>query len=134
MFDYRFFYIGGRILVNRKLIWVIYRSKKQNVMKVTCFAELENWYFMEGTLCRFHTTHPLILFDLWSVLITYIFGNNLIKASFQASVISSNWKWKTMLFFSGSFGFMFKQCHSTLISQLSLKTDWYRVGLFLRWR
>ena len=42
MFDYRFFYIGGRILVNRKLIWVIYGSKKQNVMKVTCFAELEN--------------------------------------------------------------------------------------------
>ena len=35
MFENRFFYIGGRILVNRKLIWVIYRSKEQNDIKVT---------------------------------------------------------------------------------------------------
>ena len=42
MFEYRFFYIGGRILVNRKLILIIYRSKKQNVIKFAFFAELEN--------------------------------------------------------------------------------------------
>ena len=62
-----------------------------------------------------------ILFDLSSVLITFVFGSSLIKTSFEAEVIKSNWKWKTV-FFSGSFGFMFKQCHLTTISQLFTKT------------
>ena len=35
-------------------------------------------------------------FDLSSVLITYVFGNSLIKISFEAKVISSKWKLKAM--------------------------------------
>ena len=31
-----------------------------------------------------------ILIDLWSVLMTYMFGNSLLKTSFEASVIRSN--------------------------------------------
>ena len=42
MFECRFFYIGRRGFVKKKMIWVIFGSKKQNVTKVTCFAELEN--------------------------------------------------------------------------------------------
>ena len=60
-----------------------------------------------------------ILFDLSSV-ITFVFGNSFIKTSFEAKVIKSNWKLKTMLF-SGSFGFKFKQCHPTTIAQLFTK-------------
>ena len=59
-------------------------------MKVKCFAKLENWHVVEGTFDRFHAI------DLSSVLITYVFGNSLIKISFEAKVISSNWKLKTM--------------------------------------
>ena len=40
-----------------------------------------------------HNSH-----DLPSVLITYIFGNNLIKTSFEAKGIRSNWKLKTAFF------------------------------------
>ena len=40
-----------------------------------------------------------ILFDLSSVLITFVFGNSLVKKSFEAKVIKSNWKLKTMPFF-----------------------------------
>ena len=63
-----------------------------------------------------------ILFDLSSVLITFVFGNSLIKTSFEAKVIKSNWKLKTMLF-SGSFGFMFKKCHSTTFYKKLTGTD-----------
>ena len=59
-------------------------------MKVKCFAKLENWHVEEETLYRFHKTHPTILFDLSSVLMTYVFGNSLTKTYFEASVIRSN--------------------------------------------
>ena len=45
-------------------------------MKVKCFAKVENWHVVEGALHRFHTIHITILFDLSSVLITYILGNS----------------------------------------------------------
>ena len=83
--------------------------------KVTCFPKLENWHVLVATLYRFHSIHMTILFDLSSVLTTFVFGNNLIKRSFEAKVNKSNWKLKTMLF-SGSFGSMFKQCQSTIIA------------------
>ena len=67
-------------------------------MKVKCFPKVENWHIAEVTLYRFHTIHMTILFDLRSVLITYIFGNSLMKTSFEAKDISSNWKLKTILF------------------------------------
>ena len=66
--------------------------------KVTCFPKLENWHVAEGTLYRFHSIHMTNLFDLSSVLITFVFGNSLIKTSFEAQVIKSNWKWKTIFF------------------------------------
>ena len=59
-------------------------------MKVKHFAKLENWYVAEGTLYRFHATHLTYLFDFSIVLITYAFGNSLIKTSFETSVIRSN--------------------------------------------
>ena len=40
-----------------------------------------------------------ILFDLSCVLITFVFGNSLVKKPFEAKVIKSNWKLKTMPFF-----------------------------------
>ena len=83
--------------------------------------------------CADFAIHMTILFDLSSVLITYIFGNSLIKTSFEAEDISSNWKLKTMLFL-WTFGFMFKHCHPTTTAQLFTKTYWYRFRLFLRWR
>ena len=61
-------------------------------MKVKCFAKVENWLVAEGTLYRFHTIHMTILFDLSSVLITYMFGNSLTKAFFEAKDIMSNWE------------------------------------------
>ena len=67
-------------------------------MNVKFFAKLENWHVVKGTLYRFHATHSNVLFDLSSDLITYVFGNSLVKTSFEASVIKSNWKLKTMLF------------------------------------
>ena len=65
-----------------------------------------------------------ILFDFSSVLITFVFGNSLIKTYFEAKVIKSNWKLKTRFFFSGCLGFMFKQCHPTTIAELSQKIHW----------
>ena len=53
------------------------------------FARLENWHVAEETLCRFHTIHMTILRDLWNVLITFVFGDSLIKTSFEAKVIRS---------------------------------------------
>ena len=47
--------------------------KKQNVMKVKCFAKVENWHIAEGTLYRFHSIHMTILFDLSIVLIIYVY-------------------------------------------------------------
>ena len=85
MFEYRFFYIAWRIFGNKRLIWVI----QQNFIKVKCFAKLENWHVTEETLCRFHTVHMTVLLDLSSVLITFVFGNSLIKTSFEAKVIRS---------------------------------------------
>ena len=90
--EYRFFYIARRIFGNRGLIWVI----QQNVMKVICFAKLKKGHAVEGTLYRFHSIHMTILFDLPSVLVTFVFGNTLIKTSFEAKVMKSNWKLKTM--------------------------------------
>ena len=101
MFEYRFFCITGRIFGNRQLIWVIQTSKKQHVKDIS-FAKLGKWQVAEGTLYCFHAIHMTILFDLPSALIKYVFGNSLIKTSFEAKVIRSNWKLKTM-FFSGSF-------------------------------
>ena len=40
--------------------------------------------------CADFAIHMTILFDLSSVLVTYIFGNSLIKTSFEAEDISSN--------------------------------------------
>ena len=91
--------LAAKIFGNRKSIWVIYTSKKQNVTNVKCFVKVENWHVAEGTLYRFHSIHMTILFALSSVLITYIFGNSLIKTSFEAKDIRSNWTLKTMLFF-----------------------------------
>ena len=53
------------------------------------FARLENWHVAEETLSRFHTIHMTILRDLWNVLITFVFGDSLIKTSFEAKVIRS---------------------------------------------
>ena len=53
------------------------------------FAKLENWHVAEEPFCRFHTIHITILLDLSSVLITFVFGNSLIKTSFEAKVIRS---------------------------------------------
>ena len=39
-----------------------------------------------------------ILFDLSSVLITFVFASSLIKTYFEDKVIKSDWKLKTMLF------------------------------------
>ena len=101
MFEYRFFCITGRIFGNRQLIWVIQTSKKEYVEDIS-FAKLRKWHIAEGTLYCFHTIHMNVLFDLSSALIKYAFGNSLIKTSFEAKVIRSNWHLKTM-FFSGSF-------------------------------
>ena len=90
--------------------------------KVKCFAKLENRHVAEGTLYRFHSIHRTISFDLPSVLIRFVFATSLIKTSFEAKVIKANWKLKTMLF-SGSFGFMSKQCHPTTIAQLFTKNS-----------
>ena len=73
------------------------------------------------TCCRGDIVQTILL-DLSSVLITFVFGNSLIKTSFDAKVIKSNWKLKAMLF-SGSFGFMFKQCHPTITAQLLQKNS-----------
>ena len=105
MFEYKFFYIAWRMFGNRPLILVI----QQNFLKVKCFAKLENWNVAKETSYRFHTIHMTILLDLSSVLIIFVFGNNLIKTSFEAKVIRS----LENCFFSVSFGFMFKQCHPT---------------------
>ena len=53
--------------------------------KVTCFPKLENGHVAEGTLYRFHLIHMTILFDLSSVLITFVFGNSLIKTFWSQS-------------------------------------------------
>ena len=55
-----------------------------------------------------HNSYDYLL-DMSSVLIIFVFGNNLIKTSFEAKVIRS----LENCFFSVSFGFMFKQCHPT---------------------
>ena len=60
------------------------------------FAKLKKGHAVEGTLYRFHSIHMTILFDLPSVLVTFVFGNTLIKTSFEAKVMKSNWKLKTM--------------------------------------
>ena len=91
-------------------------------MKVKRFAKVENWHDVAGTLYIFHAIHMTILFGLSSVLITCIFGNNLIKTSFEAKDIRSNWTLQTVLFF-WTFGFMFKQCHPTTIAQLFTKNS-----------
>ena len=67
-------------------------------MEVNSFAKLENWHVVEGTLYIFHITHLTILFDLSSVLITYIFGNILTKTYFEANVIRVNSTLKNALF------------------------------------
>ena len=86
IYEYRSFNIARRIFGNRGLIWVI----QQNVIKVTCFAKLKKGHAVEGTLYRFHSIHMTILFDLPSVLVTFVFGNTLIKTSFEAKVMKSN--------------------------------------------
>ena len=85
MFEYKFFYIAWRMFGNRRLILVI----QQNFLKVKCFAKLENWNVAKETSYRFHTIHMTILLDLSSVLIIFVFGNSLIKTSFEAKVIRS---------------------------------------------
>ena len=85
MFEYNFFYIAWRMFGNRRLIWVI----QQNFIKVKCFAKLENWNVAKDTSYRFHTIHMTILLDLSGVLILFVFGNSLIKTSFEAKVIRS---------------------------------------------
>ena len=63
-------------------------------MKVKCFAKVENWHLVEGILHRFDAIQMTILFDLSGALISYAFGNSLIKASFEAKDVMSNWKLK----------------------------------------
>ena len=86
MFEYRIF------LHCQKNFWeqVIDLGNSTKCYKVTCFPKLENGHVAEGTLYRFHLIHMTILFDLSSVLITFVFGNSLIKTSFEAKVIKSN--------------------------------------------
>ena len=95
MFEYRIF------LHCQKNFWeqAIDLGNSTKCYKVTCFPKLENGHVAEGTLYRFHLIHMTILFDLSSVLITFVFGNSLIKTSCEVKVIKLNWKLKTMLFF-----------------------------------
>ena len=79
---------------NRQLILVI----EQNFLKVKCFAKLENWIIAKVTSYRFHTIHMTILLDLLTVLIIFIFGNSLIKKSFEGKVIRSLENWKQCFF------------------------------------
>ena len=115
-------------LGNRRLIWVI----QQNLIKVKCFAKLEYWHVAEETLYRFHTIQMTILLDLSNVLITFVFGNSLIKTSFEAKVITSL-EIKNNAFFQDlalcSNNVILPQQHNIL-----QKTNWYRSRLLLRWR
>ena len=127
MFEYKFFYIAWRMFGNRRLILVI----QQNFLKVKCFAKLENWNVAKETSYRFHTIHMTILLDLSSVLIIFVFGNNLIKTSFEAKVIRS----LENCFFFSIFWFYVQTMSSYHSStQFLQKTYWYKFRLFLGWK
>ena len=92
MLEYRFFLHCQKNFLEQ----TIDLGNSTKCYKVTCFPKIENWHVAEGTMYRFHSIHMTILFDLSSVLITFVFASSLIKTYFEDKVIKSDWKLKTM--------------------------------------